>query len=122
MAGEAPGTPTTFGALASDAIRFWEPRRLLYNAALAAVVLIHFFAAWPGSRVLLTRDTVLGLFVLTVVANVFYCAAYIVDLFVQSSLGRTGLPRWRWLLFVTGTAFAAVLAHFISMSALSTGA
>jgi len=122
MPADTPGTRATFGELASDAIRYWEPRRIVYNAVLAAVVLIHFFAAWPASRVFVTRDTVLGLFLLTVIANVFYCAAYVVDLFVQSSAARAAWPRWRWTLFVTGTAFAAVLAHFISMHALSSGA
>jgi hypothetical protein len=122
MMADRNGAKPSFGELASDAIRFWEPRRPLYNTALAAVVLIHFFAAWPASRAFLTRDMLLGLFVLAVVANVCYCAAYVVDLFAQSSAARGGWPRRRWALFVTGTAFAAVLAHFISMNALATGA
>jgi len=33
----------------SDAIRYWEPRRLVYNAALALIVLAYFAAYWPDS-------------------------------------------------------------------------
>jgi len=33
---------TRFGELASEALRYWEPRRLAYNLVLFAVVLAHF--------------------------------------------------------------------------------
>src|SRR5262249_35208677 len=68
---------------AANALRYWEPRRLIYNGALAAVVLAHFVLAWPASRGKLTLDLVLGYFILAVVANGAYCAVYVVDLFVQ---------------------------------------
>lgn len=51
-----------FGELASDALRYWEPRRLLYNITLSAVVLVHFLASWPASKAFLTRDTFFGFF------------------------------------------------------------
>jgi len=108
--GEHPG----FRELASDALRYWEPRRLLYNLALLVVVLVHFITAWPGSRTLVTRDSLLGLFFLAVLANVAYCAAYAVDLFVQFSGQRTAWTRWRWAVFAIGTAFAAVITHFMT--------
>lgn len=31
----------------SDALRYWEPRRILYNVALALVVVVMFFANLP---------------------------------------------------------------------------
>jgi hypothetical protein len=34
----------------TGAIRYWEPRRLAYNAALAAIVLIYFGLNYPTSR------------------------------------------------------------------------
>ena len=101
---------STYVALA---LRYWEPRRLIYNGTLAAVVLAHFVLAWPASREKLSVDLLLGFFILAVVANVAYSAVYVVDLFVQFS----GLDRpWRVgrpvLLFI-GTAFAAIITHFV---------
>src|SRR5437773_10013713 len=87
MASDPPGTlvPGRFGELAADALRYWEPRRLIYNAVLLAVVGAHFIAGWPASRVFLARDPLLLFFLLAVLANIAYCAAYGVDLFVQFS-------------------------------------
>jgi len=34
----------------TDAIKFWERWRLIYNLALAAVVMIHFAAGYPASK------------------------------------------------------------------------
>ena len=111
--------PPRFGAIASDALRYWEPRRALYNLALAGVVGAHFFAAWPASRQLLTWNTLFFLIFLAVLANVCYCAAYAVDLFVQySGLGATWARR-RWLLLMVGIVFAAVIAHFFSTGVFS---
>src|SRR6266540_398087 len=78
-AGEA-GVLSRIGEMLADGLRYWEPRRLLYNGVLAAVVLAHFAHAWPAARILLTWDNLLGLFVLAVLANVAYCAAYVADL------------------------------------------
>jgi len=108
------GTRATFKDLAGNALRYWESRRPLYNAVLALVVLCHFISNWPASRSILTFDAVLGLFLLAVLANICYCAAYAVDLFVQFSGMRGAWPKWRWLVLGTGTAFAAVIAHFFA--------
>jgi hypothetical protein len=111
--------PPRFGAIASDALRYWEPRRALYNLALAGVVGAHFFAAWPASQRFLTWNTLFFLIFLAVLANVCYCAAYAVDLFVQySGLGATWARR-RWVLLIVGIMFAAVIAHFFSMGVFS---
>jgi uncharacterized membrane protein len=115
---EAAGR-TTFAVRAAEALRYWEPRRLLYNLVLAGVVSAHVIAGWPASRVLLERDHVLMLFLLAVLANVPYCAAYAVDLFVQSSELRASWRRRRWLLLAIGTAFAAVLTHFFMLGAMT---
>jgi len=45
-----------FATLAAEALRYREPRRLLYNAVLLAVVGMHFYAAWPDSKAFLARD------------------------------------------------------------------
>src|SRR5262245_35618979 len=111
-------TRPTFGELASSALRFWEPRRVLYNAVLLGVVGAHVIAGWPASRMSLTRDHLFVLFILAVLANVAYCAAYAVDLFVQFSGLRAEWARGRWWVLVTGTAFAAVVAHFFILNIL----
>ena len=108
---------TFFGRLstyAANALRYWEPRRLIYNAALALVVLGHFVASWPASRNAFSMDLALGVFMLAVLANVAYCAVYAPDLFVQFSGLDAAWRRGRVLLLIIGTAFAATITHFIA--------
>jgi len=100
---------------ATEAIEFWEPYRLLYNLALAAIVIAYFAIAYPQSKSLITVDFCLGLSLLAVIANVAYCAAYIVDIFAQASGFRELWRRYRKLLFVIGTLFAAIITRFVAM-------
>lgn len=112
---EAAPTP------AADAIRFWERQRLLYNAVLATVVAVVFAARWPAFLERAVPDFFLGLFLLAVLANVAFCAAYPADLFVQRS-GLVGAARRvRVTLLVVGTTFAAVLAQFVARGLVSGG-
>jgi hypothetical protein len=113
------GTKTKFSELASDAIRYWEPRRLVYNVALFAVVFAHFYASWPASRAFITQNTFYGLFFLAVLANIAYCACYMVDLFVQFAGMRAAWSRSRWSILAVGIIFAGVIAHFFMMGILS---
>jgi hypothetical protein len=96
----------------TDAIRYWEVRRVFYNTILAFIVLGHVIAAWPGSRSAFTIDSVLGLFLLAVLANVAFCSVYLADVFIQFSGFRASRFRWRWVFVAIGFAFAAVLTHF----------
>jgi len=98
----------------SDAIRYWESRRILYNAVLLLVVAITYWLNLPASRTVLNADTLLLLFVLAVLSNVAYCAAYVVDVIAQISAFRGTWLRVRWILLVIGVLFAGVLAHFFS--------
>ena len=100
----------------SDAIRYWEPRRILYNLLLAVIVSFHFVQGLPFSRSTLHFNSLLLLFLLAVLANVAYCAAYVPDVFAQMSGLRASWLRYRWVLFVIGLAFAAVLTQFFSLS------
>jgi hypothetical protein len=99
---------------AASGLRYWEPRRLVYNAVLASVVLTHFLVALPGSLAKVSVDGVLGTFILAVLANIAYCAAYLPDVFVQFA----GLQAaWRWgrvILLVIGTLFAGTITHFFA--------
>ena len=99
-------------AYAADALRYWEPRRLIYNLVLACVVVAH-IALVPAARAKISADSLLGLFILAVLANVAYCAAYGVDLFVQFSGLESAWRRGRVALLIVGTAFAATIAHFV---------
>ena len=103
----------------TDAIRYWELRRLVYNAALAAIVIAYFWIGLPGSRGSINADFVLGLFLLVVIANVAYCAAYVADIFAQMSDFRDAWRRMRWIVFVVGTLFAAIITRFVAMAMFS---
>jgi hypothetical protein len=82
---------------------------------LVVVVALTFCLNLPSSKAAMTIDSVLWLFLLAVLANVAYCAAYVVDIFVQASAFRDQWQQFRWLLFTLGVAFAAVLARYFSM-------
>jgi len=69
----------------TDAIRYWELRRIAYNLILLAVVVAVFVFQWPQSRSALSADSAQTLFILAVLANVVYCAAYVVDVVAQCS-------------------------------------
>jgi hypothetical protein len=98
----------------SEAIRYWEPCRLVYNAILLLVVAAIFALNLPGSLARLNVGLALFLFVLAVLANVAYCTAYVVDVVAQLSAFRSTWLRYRWALFLVGVAFAGALAYFFS--------
>jgi hypothetical protein len=97
----------TLREILSDAIRYWERRRIFYNAALAAVVVVHLAPAWQEFLRSFQLVELLELFVLAVLANVCYTTAYLIDLPMQYSELRSAWLRRRWLLWSIGTAFAA---------------
>ena len=105
---------------ATEAIRYWEPRRWIYNLVLLTVVALTFWLHLPASRAAITIDSVLWLFLLAVLANVAYCAAYIVDIFVQISAFHEQWQQFRWLLFALGVTFAAVLSRYFSLALFET--
>ncbi len=97
----------------TNAIAFWERGRLLYNLVLVAVVIAIYVAGLPRSGTLLVPDIGLNLFLLAVLANVAFCAAYVVDVAVQFSGFRAHWLRMRWLLLTLGIVFAATITQFI---------
>ena len=76
--------------MATDALVYWEPRRLLYNLLLAAVVMAYFFAAWPDSMKLVT-------------------------FFGQLSQFREQRSAWRFVVLLVGFAFAATITRFFAL-------
>lgn len=95
-----------------DAIRYWEPRRLIYNFVLTAVTFAWVAATWPHFRPAFTLSSLPPLAVLALLANLCYCAAYIVDIPIQRSSFCAVWKRRRWGLLVMGTLFAIVLASY----------
>jgi hypothetical protein len=90
----------------TDSIKYWEPRRLIYNGALSLTVI----ADLIKQRDFDLLGGIPGLFVLAIIANVLYTTVYIADVFVQLSDFRDLWRRFRWLLLAAGTAFACILA------------
>jgi hypothetical protein len=104
----------------SQAIRYWEPWRILYNGLLLIEVAIVFAVNLPGSRSHFDVNLGLLLFVLAVLANVAYCACYVVDVVAQLSAFREMWLRFRWALFLLGVAFAGTLTYFFSFGFFAT--
>ena len=96
----------------ADATRFWEPGRLVYNLLLTAVTVIWLVATWPHFRGALTLSSLLPLAVLALLANVCYCAAYLVDIPMQRSALRAIWGNRRWVLWLLGTLFAMVVENY----------
>ena len=95
-----------------DAIRYWEARRILYNAALAALATGWVVRTWPHFRPAFTPQSLVRVLILAGLANLCYCAAYMVDVPLGlSSSGSTG-RRWRFPLWLFGTLFALVFAQY----------
>ena len=93
-----------------DSLRYWEPRRVAFNAARAGGCRLVLLS--PSSLAALTWQPVIGLLLAAVLANGLYCAAYAADLLVQLSDYQAAWRRYRWLLWVAGTAFAAAIFLF----------
>ena len=104
-----------FRDILTTAVRYWELRRLVYNAALAAVVIACFVAEWPDAKQALHFDSMLALFILAVLANVAYCAAYVPDIALQYSSLRETWLRCRFLLLIVGILFAGAVTYFFAL-------
>src|SRR5882757_2437224 len=105
----------TFKESLTEAIRYWEPRRLVYNAVLAVIVLSYFVLGLPRSKSAIELNHILLVFLLAVLANVAYCAAYLVDVFAQSSGLRDTWLKYRWVLLLIGISFAGVITRFFAI-------
>ena len=99
---------TTF----TNAARFWEPHRVFYNLVLTAVVVIWIVASWPHFRPAFTLPSLGALVVLGLLANVCYCAAYLVDIPLQRSLLAIRWKPRRAALWWIGMLFALLLANY----------
>ena len=112
---ERQGQGQRFRDSITDALAYWERRRIPYNAILAAIVMGYFIADWSHSIRRISFHGILGLFLLAVLANIAYCVAYVGDVFVQLSGLRDLWRSWRWVLWLIGTAFASIITRFFAM-------
>lgn len=109
----------SFREALTDAIRYWEIRRLVYNSVLAAIVLTYFALGYPASKASVSTDLIQFFFLLAVLANVAYCAAYVPDVVAQLSGYREKWRRYRWIVFVIGLLFAGVITRFWAVGLFS---
>jgi hypothetical protein len=102
--------------ISSNAIRFWERCRILYNLVLGLIVLICFLLGLPHAATSVSVDGTLAFFLLAVLANILFCAAYLPDLFAQLSAFRSAWLRSRWIVFMIGLIFAGIITRWIAMN------
>lgn len=98
----------------SNALAYWEPRRLIYNAVLLVITLVMFFLGQPATKAFLNFTGLMSLLVLAVLANIFYSVVYGLDVVVQLSNYRDAWLRWRFLLFWFGLILAALLTVWVT--------
>ena len=95
-----------------EAARFWERGRLLYTAILTTVVLLWLALTWPHFRPSLTLGSFEAFFVLGLLANLCYSAAYLAEFFIQLLAPGPSRRRARIALFVVGTLFALLIENY----------
>ena len=97
-----------------DAVRYWEPNRLRYNAVLAVVSLVAMAVAFLFGPEWTSFSNWQLYLVFAALANLCYSAAYLLDLPLQFSPFCGTWRQRRKYLFVAGTGLAAVLAFGFS--------
>jgi hypothetical protein len=95
-----------------NALRFWEPRRLWYNAVLIAVVMLWLLLTWPHFRGALNWLDFGRMCVLGLLANACYCAAYVAEFFMQAALPSAYWRRTRWAVWVLGILLAILIENY----------
>ena len=96
----------------AEAMRFWEPRRILYTLTLGAVFAAWVVATWPHFRPAMTPFSLFRFAVLGLLANVCYSAAYLVELPLQLSGGGAAWRNWRWGLWTLGMLLAVLFENY----------
>lgn len=96
----------------ADAARFWEPRRLLYNLLLLAVVLLWVMNTWPHFRPAITLQSLGIMIVLALLANLCYCAGYLAEILIQNVTSSVAWQRQRWAVWVVGTLLAILFENY----------
>lgn len=95
-----------------DAMRYWERRRIVFNAILLAIFLGWIVLTWPHFSDAPAGQALLFLAIFFAMANILYSAAYLVDIPLQQSPARTFWRRWRLGLWLIGTLFAVLFTNY----------
>ncbi len=97
--------------LVTDAIRFWEKARIIFNIVLAIVSIgtLWYIFGDLGQAFRYLGKNFLLIFILAALANIAYCAAYPIDTLVQLSDFHEGWRKGRWYLWAIGTALTSAL-------------
>ncbi len=91
---------------------FWEPRRVTYNVVLAGVMIVWIAATWPHFRGAIALQPLAALAVLALLANVCYCAGYLVDFPMQQVVSGAALDRGRAAVWWLGMLLAFVAENY----------
>jgi hypothetical protein len=103
----APVTPSI-----RDALSYWEPRRLAYNGALLVQACAWVVLTWPHFQPAFTLGNLGRVLILAGIANVCYCAAYLIDVPLQEAFGHTARRPWRFPVWLLGTLLALLVAQY----------
>ena len=106
-----PSDPDTTEPLA-DAVHYWERRRIVYNVILILIFLGWIVLTWPHFDGALSAQSVVFLLFFGAMANLFYCAVYLVDIPAQFSPLRNVWRRWRIGLWLIGTLLAILFTNY----------
>jgi hypothetical protein len=95
-----------------EAVRFWEPRRLIYNLLLLAVTVTWVLATWPHFRPAMNLTVALQISVLGLLANVCYSSAYVMEIALHGATAGKVRQRLRWTVWLIGTILAFVFTNY----------
>ncbi|MBM3908053.1 MAG: hypothetical protein FJ363_08230 [Gemmatimonadetes bacterium] len=94
------------------AARWWEPRRVAYNAVLVLVFLLLAARHWDRFAPELSLGNVGRLFVLALLANLCYSTAYPWDMALQTVRTPSKRAGWRWGIWIAGTLAAVLIETY----------
>lgn len=95
-----------------DAVRWWEWRRVAYNAVLTALFVALTIRTWPRLRPELGPDKILPLLVLALLANLCYSTAYLFDPLLSASSNPRTRHRVRLAVWVAGMFLAMLIETY----------
>ncbi len=103
-----------FRTFLTQALKFWEPARLIYNIWL--ILILFFYLNRSGAFALLKSPEFLAnCTIFAVLANVLYSLAYIPDLVLRYSLLSPKVKRIGvWIIFALGLLVATIMTRFIA--------